>query len=219
MIVLPEFCPDWYRVDGRAAAEQRAYIASELRRIDGEGAPLLTVCVAYLEDDRVRQIAHELLVRNHDAEGEAIYTPRAWRLKLVEGGKPPLVDPQGRQLPANEAGKVLVAKVGVLGGELDASADSREVMQWGAEKRDARARQGRDIYRYVRIGREPVEVSITDAFAILRQWGVGVAQRERRRPSAWRPGLIDDGTGQLNWLVEEISPNARAANKPTSKAA
>ena len=119
MIVLPEFCPDWYRVDGRTAAEQRAYIASELRRIDAEGAPLLTVCVAYLQDDRVQQIAHELISRNYDSDtGEQIFAPREWRLKLVDGGKPPTVDPQGRQLSAAEAGKVLVAKVGVLGGEL-----------------------------------------------------------------------------------------------------
>lgn len=214
MIVLPEFCNDWYRVEGRAAAEQRAYIASELKRIDAEGAPLLTVCVAFLQDDRVQQIAHEIISRNYDSDtGEQVYAPREWRLKLVDGGKPPTVDPQGRQIPPAEAGKVLVAKVGVLGGELGPEADSREVMQWGAEKRAARDRQGRDLYRYVRITREPTVLSLVDAMAVLRQWGVGVAARERRRPSAWRPGLIDDNSGQLNWLVEEVSPNAKATKK------
>lgn len=213
MIVFPEFCTEWFRIEGRTDAEKRAYVTSELRRLDKEGAPLLTVVLSHLTDDRVQQIALELLTRNHDSDGNPIYEDRPWRLRLVEGAKPPRVDAQCRQLSEAEAGKVLVAKVGVLGGELGPEADSREVMQWGAQNRDAKARQGRDIYRYARVSRAGVNLPMADAITVLRQWGVGVAAREKRRPTGWRPGMTDDGTGQANWLVEEVNPNAPAAKK------
>lgn len=211
--VLPEFCSEWFRIEGRTDAEKRAYIADELRRLDRDGAPLLTVVAAHILDDRVQQIAFEILRRNHDSDGNPVYEPRQWALRLREGATPPKVDAQGRAVPEKESGKVLYAKVGVLGGELGPEAESREVMQWGGPNRDARARQGRDIYRYVKIGREPVTLSLDDALAVVRQWGMCVAPRERRHPTGWRPGMSDDGTGQLNWLVEEVTPTRQTSRK------
>lgn len=206
MVVLPEFCAEWHRYAGQPDAVRRSYVSEELRRLDALGAPLLTVVVAHLTDDRVQQTALERIEHNDDGEGRPIFEPREWRLRLVEGGKPPLSDAQGRPLSEADAGKVLLAKVGVLGGQLGTEADPQEIRQWGADAREGRDRMGRDLYRYVRITRAGTSLSLADAIAVLRQWGVGVAKRQRRRSSEWRPGQRDDGTGQLNWLVEEVVP-------------
>lgn len=202
MIVLPEFCADWSRYEGQPDAVRRAYVSEELRRLDADGAPLLTVVLAHVLDDRVQQVAFERLRRNDDGEGGQVYAPREWRLRLVEGGVPPSVDGQSRPLPPELRGKALKAKVGVLGDDLGPEADAREVQRWSAQQRDARRRMGRDIYRYVTITRQPTTVSFDDAVAVLRQWGVGVARRQHRREP-------DGSDGQLQWLVEEITPSSR----------
>lgn len=213
MIVLPSAFADWARYEGRPDAERRAYVSEELRRLDKMGAPVLTVVAACL-DDRNQQIALERLKSNDDGEGNPILENRAgWLLRLVPDAEPPRSDPQGRQLPPELAGKVLVAKVGTLGNQLGPEAEAREVQQWGGEAREARDRQGRDLYRCVKITREGTTLDLSDALAVLRQWGVGVARRQRRRPESWRQGARDDGTGQLNWLVEEVNPRAAAPTK------
>lgn len=217
MIVLPAAFTDWARYEGRPDAERRAYVSEELRRLDRMGAPVLTIVAACL-DDRNQQIAIERLKSNDDGEGTPILEHRAgWLLRLVPDAEPPRSDPQGRPLPPELAGKVLVAKVGTLGNQLGPEAEAREVQQWGAEAREARDRQGRDLYRCVKITREGITLDLADALAVLRQWGVGVARRQRRRPDSWRQGSRDDGTGQANWLVEEVNPRAGSTSPKTDK--
>lgn len=212
MIVLPTAFAEWARYEGRPDAERRAYVSEELRRLDAMGAPVLTVVVACL-DERNQQVAIERLRQNDDGEGNPILSHRAgWHLRLVANAEPPRRDPQGREIDESIAGKTLVAKVGVLGNQLGPEADAREIQQWGAESRDARDRQGRDLYRCVKINREGITLDIGDAVTVLRQWGYGVAKRQRRRPEGWRQGTRDDSTGQVNWLVEEVNP--RAAKVP-----
>jgi len=208
MIVLPEFAADWSRYEGQADAVRRAYVSEELRRLDGEGAPLLTVVLAHVLDDRIQQIALERLRVNDDGEGAPICEPREWRLRLVEGASPPAADAQGRPLPPAERGKALKAKVGTLGDQLGPESDAREVMRWSARERDNRSRMGRDLYRYVTVTRQGVTVTFDDAVAVLRQWGVGVARRQFRRTA-------DGSDGQLQWLVEEVTPRMRAAERPS----
>lgn len=208
--ILPEFCAEWYRLEGRTELERKAYVASEIKRLVADGAPLLTAIIA-CSDGRTQQIALTLVKRNDDGEGGALFERRdGWRLRLVENGTPPALDPQGRKLDPKDAGK-LVVKLGTLGGDLGPEADAVEVAQWGAEARAARAQRGRDLYRLGRVSRLGDIFPLEDAVTILKQWGVGIAPREVRRD------------GQLAWLVEEI-PVARAAEdtpstaKPGSKA-
>lgn len=210
-VFLPEFCAEWFRVEGRPDAERRAYVASEIKRLVADGAPLLTAIIA-CSDGRTQQIALTLVKRNSDGEGSALFEHRdGWKLRLVENGAPPAVDPQGRKLAAGDAGKVLSVKLGTLGGDLGPEADAREVQQWGAEARTARAQRGRDLYRLGRVTHAGEVFSLDDAITILRQWGVGIATREVRRD------------GQLAWLVEEVptrraTEDAPSTSKPGSKA-
>lgn len=206
MVVVPQFDLQWHLFEGQPDAVMRMRVAEELRRIDTAGAPLITA-VLTIPDDRVQQTALERLRENDDGEGSAIYAPRDWKLRIVEGGVPPEADAQGRPLPEGQRGKVLMAKVGTLGNHLGPEADSREVMRWGAVNRQNIDHTGRDLYRYVRVTHQWTPVStFDDAVAVLRQWGIGVARKQYRRPPSWAPGTQASGRGQLNWLVEEWTP-------------
>lgn len=227
MIVLPQFEIQWHQYEGQPDAVMRMRVAEELRRLDAAGAPLLT-CVLTIADERVQQVALERLRENDDGEGRAIYDSREWKLRIVKDGVAPAADAQGRPvtdakghpLPASEVGKVLMAKTGTLGNTLGPDADSREVMRWGANNRQSMDHTGRDIYKHVRIGRAWTVVSFDDALAVLRQWGIGVARKQYRRPSSWMPGTRVDEKGQLNWLVEEHNPRAvEQGAEPRGKAA
>lgn len=205
-LMLPEFCADWFRVEGRPDAERRAYVVSELKRLEADGAPILTAILA-CSDGRTQAMALDLVTRNTDGQGGRILAHRgAWALRIVEGGVPPAVDPQNRKLAPADVGKVLVVKVGTLGGDLDAKADAREVAQWGAEGRQDRARKGRDLYRLERVTHAGGSYTLEDAITILRRWGVGIGPRE-----------FASGTGQLLWLVEEVPP-VRVAEDATTGA-
>lgn len=227
MIVLPQFEIQWHQYEGQPDAVMRMRVAEELRRLDASGAPLLT-CVLTIPDERVQQVALERLRENDDGEGQPIYDSREWKLRVIKDGVAPATDAQGRgvtdakgrPLPASEVGKVLMAKVGTLGNTLGADADSREVMRWGAVNRQSMDHTGRDIYRHVRIGKAWTVVSFEDALAVLRQWGVGVARKQYRRPAGWTPGTRTAEQGQLNWLVEEHNPRAvEVGAEPRGKAA
>lgn len=208
MVVLPQFDLQWHLFEGQPDAVMRMRVAEEFRRIDGEGVPLITAMLT-IPDDRVQQTALERLRENDDGEGSPIYSPREWKLRIVKDGVPPLTDAQGRTLPQAQQGKVLAAKVGTLGNHLGPEADSREVMRWGGANRQNIDHAGRDLYRYVRVTHEWTNISsFDDAVAVLRQWGIGVARKQWRRPSTWTPGAPASGHGQLNWLVEEWSPRA-----------
>lgn len=207
MIVVPLAFDKWSSVEHSSDAAQRLYVAEELRRLEREGAPLLTVALTQL-DDRVRHLAVTLLRNNDDGEGKPIYASRPWTLRLVDGETPPDRDAQGRLLPADKRGKVLKTKVGNLGGNLGRQADAREVTRWSGVNRQARDRAGGDLYVYREVTREPQPFTFDDAVAILSKWGIGVAARQYARATSWRPGGdFDESTkGQCNWLVEECTP-------------
>ena len=208
MIVLPLAFDKWATVEHLGDQQRRAYVAEELRRLDADGAPLLTVALAQA-DDAVRHLAVTALRDNADGEGRAIYDhARQWMLALVEGETPPDRDAQGRLLPSDKRGKVLKTKVGNLGGNLGRQADAREVTRWSGVNRQARDRAGGDLYVYREVTREPQPFTFDDAVAILSKWGIGVAARQYARATSWRPGGdFDESTkGQCNWLVEECTP-------------
>lgn len=223
MVVLPQFEIEWHRYEGQPDATMRALVAAELRRLDEAAAPLIT-CVLTIPDERVQQVALERLRENDDGDGRPIFEPREWKLRITKDGVAPSTDAQGRpvtdaqgkRLQPNDVGRLLMAKVGTLGGTLGPDADSREVMRWGATNRQATDHAGRDLYRHVRIGKGWTVVSFDDALAVLRQWGVGIARKEYRRPASWASGAPTTDKGQLNWLVEEHNPRASVA---TGKAA
>jgi hypothetical protein len=218
MIVLPLAFERWNSVEHSSDAAQRLYVADELRRLEREGAPLLTVALAQL-DEKVRHLACTLLRMNDDGEGKQIFPSRSWMLRLVDGETPPDADAQGRKLPPEKRGKVLKAKVANLGGQLGGQADQREVSRWSGMQRQARERQGGDLYVYREVTREPQAFTFDEALAILAQWGIGVQTRKYRRPSSWAPGRENDESvrGQCNWLVEECSN--RSASSGRGKAA
>lgn len=97
---------------------------------------------------------------------------RAW---LV--GKVPQADPQGRILPPETRGRVLRAKVGNLGAQMAASSlqDASRAAAWSGERRRARDSVGQDLYVLVDVTREPRDLSLAHALAVLRQWGAGIA--------------------------------------------
>ena len=99
MIVLPLAFEKWAAVEYLGDQTRRAYVADELRRLDRDGAPLLTVALAQT-DDAVRHLAVSMLRDNADGEGRTIYDHgRQWMLALVEGEAPPDRDAQGRPMP------------------------------------------------------------------------------------------------------------------------
>lgn len=108
MIVLPLAFDRWATVEHLGDQQRRAYVADELRRLDRDGAPLLTVALSQT-DDAVRHIAVTALRDNADGEGRTIYDHgRQWVLALVEGEAPPDRDAQGRQLPPEQIGRAHV---------------------------------------------------------------------------------------------------------------
>ena len=220
---LPEFADEWPLYQGRDAASRRAYLVSEIRRLAAEGAPILSIVLAQL-DDLLRESALELVRQNDDGAGNLIFEHRTWAVRLIEGEAPPDVDPQGRPIPPGERGKVLVVKVGNLGGDVKPTAEASEVMQYSGPQRLVRAQSGRNLYRTVKIGRAPVALSFDDAVAALRQWGVGVGLRKYRRAKGAAIGRAADAKGQCLWLLEEVVPEVEAPapaapEKPRQRAA
>lgn len=221
MIPIEPFCTDWHRYRNRPETEARLYVADEIRRLDGEGKPLLTVLLQCTEDV-CQQIALEILHTNNDGKGKRVFKQRLWTLRLVKDAVPPHSDPQGRLLPDEKRGKVLVAKTGNLGGELPPDRTVEQHGEWEGQKRDTASRTGREIYRTVEITREGETLTIDEALTVLRQWGVGIQQRQYRRPAGWRPRAENsDERGQCQWLVEEVPPERPqpTATKPKRDAA
>jgi len=219
VIVLPLAFDRWATVEHLGDQQRRAYVADELRRLDRDGAPLLTVALSQT-DDAVRHIAVTALRDNADGEGRTIYDHgRQWVLALVEGEAPPDRDAQGRQLPPELRGKVLRTKVANLGGNVPATADKHELGRWNAEARQSRERSRGDLYRYVDITRSPSPFAFEDAVKVLSMWGVGVSAKQYRRASTPdRRGVDEEAHGQCLWLVAEHPPKP-AAPAPTSKKA
>lgn len=212
MFESPVFADNWPSHARRTQREKANYVASELARLDRAGQPLL-LTVLQQQDLDLQQVALDVLrsngvgygVDDPTGFGEAPLRPRnAWRLRLVADERPPTTDPQGRPLPDDLRGRVLVAKVGNLGGERTGQQNVEVAGEHSSTARTNRVFTGRSIYRLKQVRREAQDYTFDDAVAILRQWGVGVAQKRYRRASDWYPGMPGESRGQCQWLVEEV---------------
>lgn len=207
-IELPAFCEDFQTT---LKAERTAYVASELRRIDAEGLPVLRTVLSCPDDD-AQALATMLLHDNADDAGEEILSPRAWRLRLVKDAVPPPTDPQGRRLPEGRRGKVLVVKVGNKGGRLPEGATATQTDAFSGPRRGITVRAGRDLYELAEVTHAAKPYSLRNAILILRQWGFAVApDRARVEPDRDNNPVVV----QVNWIVEEVLD----AREPTSDAA
>jgi hypothetical protein len=160
MISFPVFAPDFRRHS--TATARRAYVADELRRVQQDG-PLSLASLLFGGEDGAASIALDLLADGYDDGGQEV-APAGYaasiKLRLREGVSPPDRDPQGRRLPPEKVGKVLVAKVG-------------NVRREHGDERERDERVGRDLYRTVEVTAQPRAYRLADAVTILRQWGVG----------------------------------------------
>lgn len=169
--MLQEWSKYVVRNDDEADA-RRAYVERELTRLAAEGiSPLYAAVTLPLADQQTVAFA---ALRNM---GGRIM------LRLAEGCSPPACDAQGRELPPDEVGKVLVAKVG--------SKSFR-----GPGERDVAARRGTDIYIQRRITSTPTMIDLEEAITIFRQWGYRVRPKKTNRPG--HPPRRDE------WLVVQV---------------
>jgi hypothetical protein len=217
-VTLPaiEFLSDWRRL-GVEPLAQRDYVKGELLRVASLGAPVLTLALTAalpVQTSLALSILHEEPLPGH-----------RWMLRLLDGAVPPVRDPQGRMLPPDKAGRVLVAKVGTLGGHLRNTSRLPEAVTapYSGTAVAARSIQGKDIYRYVELTRDPCELTLTDCVTLLRQYGVGIQPQRylhrSRLPSDPRGGPVD------MWMLEEVPPakldelRRAGARRPTPPAA
>jgi len=210
VVVVPTFAPEWER-HSRDDESRERYVSEELRRLFNERAAVLLAVLQVSVDDDCRMVAMRQLTENADSDGNPIYDPaHQWRLRLKDGVTPPSVDAQGRKLPKEKLGRVLVTKVGNLGGQRARETSSSASREWGGERRAAKSNAGMDLYVQREVTAKPTVYSLSDAVLILQRWGVGVQARQYLRASAWRPGeaLEDQPRGQEQWLVEEVPPPA-----------
>lgn len=170
---------EWARFSSVNSGERDArvsYVRSELERAAAAGISPLYAAITLPIESQQTDAFHAL------ADMESSYY-----LRLVEGCSPPHCDPQGRELPEEQRGKVLLAKVGLRnfpnGGQRNQAA-SRDI----------------DLDRVVKITRErPTIVSLEDAITIMRRWGYNV--RPRKNVRAGQPPRRDE------WLVVHVRDN------------
>lgn len=214
--ILPAFATEW----GMTPATSRAaYVGAEIKRLLQNGTAVLCPVLAVL-DDELRTIALELLHANSDgtdAQGQLYDPARPWRVRLVKDAKPPPVDPQGRPIHGEKAGKVLLVKTSNLGGVGGGSTNHDRPMSGrpdagNANVRNAKLSRGDDVCRYREITTSPVTLSLNDAVLVLKRWGVGVQTRRYKMPEGFREGQAPREAGQDQWLVEEVL-DAPSTNK------
>ncbi len=186
------------------AARQESYVRSELDRLAAGGAPLLTASLNTPLPDQ-----QDIALRVLRELRQTVF------LRLRPGAVPPIRDPQGRELKDPDRGKVLVAKVGVVGNvhpsQIKAADDSGKSREWLSSSRAALARTKVGLYNTKRVTSQPQPFLIDDAITIMRAWGVGMREQQVRSGAPLRPkmqdginvneGLLDE---QDCWLVEEV---------------
>lgn len=212
--VLPVFAPAYEIAD---PDERRKYVAAELRKLVAAGGAVLLPVLQPAVADGARMTALEMLRDNADDDGEQVLDPaHQWRLKLKEGAKPPAVDPNGLRLPADKAGKTLVAKVGVLGGHRARHDDTKASVEWQGAARAIKSMTGQKLLATREVTSKPSVFSLHDAVLVLQKWGVGVQLRQYLKPRNWKPGEYFDPEdpktrGQDQWLVEEVPTGASSS--------
>jgi hypothetical protein len=202
-----DWLSDWKR-HGVDPLAQRDYVRSELQRVAALGAPVLSM-VLLAPFPVQTEMAMSLLM-------EGALSNYRFYFRLVEGKTPPDRDPQGRDVGKDKRGKVLVAKVGTKGGQIGPGAPEAISGQFSGPAVRRAESLGQDIYQYVEIGREPVEIPISKASIVLRQYGYQIRQpqyvgRSKRIGDDGNPNERD-AHGKLVremdfWLVEEIPPS------------
>lgn len=171
------------------------YVRDELARLEAQGVSPLYVAVTL-----------PLVGQQSDAFQALAEDGRLFALRLAEGCVPPNCDAQGRALPDEEHGKVLMAKVG-----------TRKFASSGA--RASTSNRGGEIFVYKKITSKPTMVTLEDAITIMRQWGYRVRPKRGARPN--QPPRRDE------WLVVHVnddgtpigpSESERAASSSASPA-
>ena len=222
--VLPVFA-DKYEMT--PPEDRSRYVAAEIRRLFEAGGAVLLPILAPTVSDGARISALEMLRDNADADGEPVFdAAHQWRLKLKDGAKPPMVDPNGLKLPPEKAGKVLVAKVSVLGANVTRAREDATPAsdQWRGDRRAIRAMTGAPLLGTREVSARPAVYSLREATLILQRWGVGVELKQYARPKNWRPDTYADpddpaSKGQDRWLVEELPARpAESTDNPSTKA-
>lgn len=172
---------------------RKEYVEQEMQRVVDAGVhPLHAVHYCVFDDQRDAAI------------GWCVNFVRVVQLKLVDGAKPPTCDAHGRALPEAKQGKVLVCKVGTIGGAADCQGE--EATRWSGPGRNTTLRQRGSIYRQVEITSAPSTLTITDALTVLNQWGKGMTPSE----------FIgrDPATRKSRWLVEVVTTDAATPAPP-----
>lgn len=212
--VLPVFAPAYEITD---PDERRRYVAAELRKLVEAGGAILLPVLQPAVADGARMTALEMLRDNADDDGEQVLDPsHQWRLKLKEGAKPPTVDPNGLRLPPEKAGKVLVAKVGVLGGQRARHDDTKASIEWQGSARAIKSMTQQKLLATREVTFKPTVFTLHDATLVLLKWGIGAQLRQYLKPRNWKPGEYYDSEdpsarGQDQWLVEEVPAPASPA--------
>lgn len=212
--VLPVFAAAYEITD---PDERRKYVTAELRALVTSGGSILLSVLQPSVADGARMTALEMLRDNADDDGEQLIDPaHQWRLRLKDGAKPPAVDPNGLRLGPDKAGKVLVAKVGVLGGQRARENDTKASIEWQGPARAIKSMTGQKLLATREVTSKPAVFSLRDATLVLQRWGVGVALRQFAKPRNWKPGEYYDPDdpktrGQDCWLVEEVPVAASSA--------
>ena len=192
-----------------------SYVAAEIRRLFDSGAAVLLAIHQFGVDDDARMLAMEMLTRGEDDAGERIYpVEHQWRLRLKDGAKPPLLDPQGRKIEPDAQGKVLRAKVGLLGASRGRDHVSAAAKQWDGNARAAKSMSMSAPLHVMRdITSKPTVLTLREAALVLSRWGVGCTAKQYLRPPGWVPGQHSTEQGQDTWLVEEVPAAATAKTR------
>lgn len=230
--VIPVFAP---RYEATPPDERVAYVRDEIRRLVREGGAVLLAILSPRTSTEAQVIALEMLRANRDNfrfagagsnpgpfGAKLIDSGHRWVLRLKAGATPPPLDPQGRRLPPEKAGKVLVAKVGMVEGDNGAERGDAS-QEWTGPARSIKAAVGVDLFVAAEVTFEPQAFDLMEAVHILRKWGVGTTLKQYLRPRNWRPGEYVDpdspaARGQDQWLVEELPPSA-LDSRPAKKVA
>jgi hypothetical protein len=184
--VIDKFLIEWDNypsITPEQRERRRDWVRKELERVEAEGiAPLYFALTRPL----AIQVDECLAVLSEKRKSVA--------LRLVADASPPDTDPQGRPLPADKRGKVLVAKIGNI---------SRDGMT-GTK----RLEPGRTLYECVEIGAEPSLLNLEEAAIVLRQWGVNVRSTEFYQRGDRR---------QSRYLVVQVRQDGTSFARPTTE--
>jgi len=195
-----EWLADWDRhVD---PARQRDYVLQELERLRASGAPLLLTA---LTAPFVEQQDLAVSVLRRDMGVSSVM------LRLTSDAVVRDIDPCGRPMPKDLAGRVFRVGLGPRGGAKEGQPPPSEIeaVRYSGPARDALYRAGK-IQHTLDITREPQHVAIEDAIPLLRKWGLGVsAERWRRRGrevGAEVRGVKLERDGRVDlWPIEEVT--------------